>query len=120
MQNPFLYEGRGRLMRAVAASTGNAPTGSTTIANGGYTETIAAHDCKELMFDLVFGAAATGTYVVQEVIDAGASVAGEEYETMTVTAERSSKWNAGEALTGFFRILNSSGQDATIYCQKKI
>ena len=66
------------------------------------------------------GAAATGTYVVQEVIDAGASVAGETYETMTVTAERSSKWNAGEALTGFFRILNSSGQDATIYCQKKI
>ena len=120
--NPFLYPGRGLALRRATASTLNQLTTpeTTTIPNGGFSEIIGAHDCKELMFDFVFAAAATGDVLIEEVIDATASVAGETFSTLTVAAERSAKWNAGEALTGFFRIQNTSGQSITVYCQKRI
>lgn len=124
-QNPFLYSGRGRLLRRVVATTGNqvsnaANAESTTLANGDCSEVIAAHDCKKLIFDCVTGAAATGDILIEEVIDETASVAGETFATETLAAERSRKWNSGEPLNGFFRIRNTCGQTLQVYCQKEI
>lgn len=122
MQNPFLYPGRGLALRAVAASTGNALAvpETTTIPNSGFSEIIAAHDCLELSFEFVFGAAATGNVLIEEVIDKTASVAGETYATVAATSERIVRWNAGKPLQGMFRIQNTSGQSLTAYCQKRI
>lgn len=122
MNNPFLYPGRGKTLRRVTGSTGNtifAPE-TTTIPNGGFSELIAAHDARELMFEFVFDAAATGDVLIEKVFDQTASVAGETFATKTVAASRSANWNAVNALVGFFRIQNTSGQSLTVYCQKRI
>lgn len=120
MHQPFMFSGKGQALRKVTASTGNSLSmpETTTIPDGGYTEIVAGHDCSELIFLLEFAAAATGTFVVEEVLDISASVAGEIFDTITVTAERVGRWNAGERLPGYFRLKNSSGQNVVIYLQK--
>jgi hypothetical protein len=120
--NPFLYEGRGKALRQVTGATGNTLTApdTTTIANNGYSELIAAHDCLELIFLFVFGAAATGSVVIEEVPDQTATGTSNTFDTVTVTAATSANWNAGQAMTGFYRIKNTSGQNVTVYCQKRI
>ena len=122
MQNPFLYPGRGQALYGVTSSTTNTKTEPwvTLIVNNGFTETIAAHDCLELMFEFVFALAATGDVLVEKVATAEATVAGTTYATVTAAAELSKNWNAGKPLQGFFRIKNTSGQSVTVYCQKRI
>lgn len=117
MPNPFLNPGAGTALRKVTASTGNALAApeTTVIPDAGYTEIVAAHEGAQMIFLFIFAAAATGTVVIEEVIDSSASVAGETFATETVTADRVHRWNAGEPLTGYFRIKNTSGQNMTVY-----
>lgn len=122
MRNPFLYPGRGKALRRVTGSTGNTPYGpeTTTIPDGEYSELIAAHDCRDLLFEFVFAAAATGTVGIEKVADETASTGGESFSSESVSAALTHNWSAGEPLIGFFRIKNASGQDLTAYCQKEI
>lgn len=122
MQNPFLYPGRGQTLRSVTGSTGNTITTpeTTTIANNGFSEVIAAHDCLELLFEFVFGVAATGSVLIEKCSDARVTNAGTTFATVTAAAEESKNWAAGVPMVGFFRIKNTSGQNVTVYCQKRI
>ena len=125
MQNPFLYAGRGRPLRPVTKSNGNVYNDESSVSNvaiseGAYSEVVAAHDCQELLFEFVFDNEATGTIVIEKVIDQAATDDGYEYDTITVTAKRTANWNAGEALNGFFRFYNNTDQPVTGYCQKKL
>lgn len=122
LQNQFFHPGRGLALRKVAASTGNLPDApeTTTIPDGGYSETFAGHDAIECLLEFVAAAAATGNILVEEVIDSGASVAGETYATIALSAERVGRWNATKPLGGFFRVKNSCGQSITAYLQKRI
>ncbi len=122
MNNIFLTseDSKGTPLRRVTADTGNVIVEDTLIPNNGYSETFSGSDCLEFILLFIFSAAATGTVVIQEVIDPAASVAGETFDTLTVTAERVGRWNAGEVLTGTFRIKNTSGQSVTAYVKKRI
>lgn len=121
-QNPFLYPGQGIKLRRVNAGTGNAITipETTVIANNGFSEAIAGHDCLELIFNFVFAAAATGDVLIEqgETIDFPNN--GKTLATITAAAEFAKTYAAGKPLTGFFRIKNTSGQNLTVYCQKRI
>lgn len=114
---PYVNQDAGTPLRKVTASTGNVPTDpvTSTIPDNGYSEIVAAHDGASMMFLFIFAAAATGSMVLEEVIDSIASVAGETFDTVTVTADRVNRWNAGERLTGFFRWKNTSGENVVIY-----
>ena len=122
MQNPFLYPGRGVLLREVAAATGNVPSNpsTTTIADGEYSETFSAHDCLEVMLEIVFDGAINGDVLIETLVDANASIDGDTFDTATAVATAVIHWNAGEALTGYFRIKNTSGDDCSVYLQKRI
>jgi hypothetical protein len=124
MNNPFLYPGKGIVLRQAAAATGNAPASADmsiiTVAAAAYSLLIGAHDCLELMFEFVAAAAATGDIVIQKVDSQTAANNGETFDTITLASQRSANWNAGESLVGFFRILNSTNQAITIYAQKRI
>lgn len=122
MQTPFFYPGRGIELRRVTASTGNtlyAPE-TSTIPNNGYSEIVTGADCLEMLADIVFGAAATGSVLVEKVSTQNATSAGETFDTITVTAQLSTNWNAGEALNGFYRFKNTSGQTMVVTFQKRI
>jgi hypothetical protein len=120
MQNQFLFPGIGQAVRQVTSSTNSSVTEDTAIGTGGYTEWIAAHDCKELCFAFEFAAEATGTMVVQRAKSANPSSSFDDHETITITAEWWRSWAAGETLLGFYRVYNNSGQSAVIYMNKRI
>lgn len=109
-------------LRAVTAGTGNTPDGGlgTTIPAGGWSEVFAFG--MDLNFNLlfIFAASATGSVLVEEVIDANASVTGETWDTVIVSSERISRWTAGEALQGFGRVKNNTNQNMTAYVSGRI
>lgn len=128
MQNQFLYSGRGNLLRQVAAATGNAAVDPTVtdIEAGEFTELFGAHDCLEFLFEFTFidtngdPAAATGDIIIEKVPDQNAATAGEEFDTLSVAAQYSANWNAGEALLGFFRVQNDTNQSVRVRLEKRI
>lgn len=119
MQNQFLIPGLGQKLRKATSGTNNLPLNDTTIEDGSYTEWVSAHDCLELMFGFEFAASATGSIVIERCADPS-GVLSETHETVTITASRFQSWAAGETLLGHYRVLNSSGQTANIYFNKRI
>jgi hypothetical protein len=122
MQNPFVYPGRGKILRKVTGSTLNLATNpeTTTIPNNGYSETVQFHEGLEAGFEFVFGSAASGDVLVEKVADPTAAVAGTTFDTISASSELSKNWNAGEFLIGSFRIKNTSGQDVTVYYNNRL
>lgn len=122
MSNPFLYPGRGKLLRKVSGATGNSVSDPevTAIPDGSYSEIVNAQEGLDMCFEFVFGAAATGSVVIQKVPDPAAAGTADTFDTVTLTAAHSANWSAGEPLIGPFRLLNSSGQTLTAYYNNKI
>lgn len=117
MSNPFLNPGAGTPLKKVSGSTGNAPDVPpvTVIPAGAWSETFNAHEGQNVILYFTFAAAATGSVIIEELIDSGASVAGEQFDTVPVSAERVARWGAGEPLTGPFRVKNGTNQNMTAY-----
>lgn len=115
-----IYSGLGRLLRTAGSATADKPNeGDTTIASGEYSESFAGHDCIEVMLAMSFAAPATGDVVIQRSSSPSFATA-EDHETIAVTASSFRSWAAGETLTGFFRIMNDSGQTMSVYLNKRI
>jgi hypothetical protein len=121
MRDTFLYSGLGKAVRGVTAVTGNVVSDPevTTIPDNGYSETFGARSGKELMFHFVFGAAATGSVLIQRCPTAAAA-ASELHDTLTVTAANCVSWSAGEPLLGFYRFQNTSGQTVVAHVNHRI
>lgn len=121
MQNPFSYDPP-LALKLVTAPTGNVAVDPEThiIPNNGYSEVFSANGCLEFFLEFVFGAPATGDVIIQKVATATAAADGDTFDTYTVTARQTDNWNAGEALLGFFRVKNTSGQTLKVYLQKRI
>lgn len=119
MQNQFAIAGIGVALRQALITSGDKPNNTTTILNGEYSESFAAHDCIEVLLSFIFAAAATGTIVIQRSSVASFATV-ETHETVTITASLFQSWAAGETLGGFYRVLNSSGQTLTVYLNKRI
>lgn len=119
MPNPFLNQGAGTPLRPVTDATSNVFVGGTPppviIPDGSWSETFQAQEGLDVKLLFIFAAAATGDVLIEQVIDAAASVAGETFATVSFVAKRIARFSAGEPLTGFFRIKNMSGQNLTCY-----
>ena len=114
-----LYSGVGQALRRAGSTTANQPVEDITLADTELSESVSADDCLELGFFIKFDADATGDFVVERSWDPAFSVF-DIHETVTVTSAVSYSWWAGETLSGFYRIRNSSGQIITVYVQKRI
>lgn len=131
MNNIFLHPGHGIALRKVANSTGNVVSEDTTIPDGGYSEIFSGNDCKEWMLLFMFEADETpdslgtegsteGSLAVEQMWDADATYVGDDFDSVTVSTEKITRFNAGECLTGYFRVRNDSGRAVTAYLQKRI
>lgn len=130
-QNPFLYPGAGQVLRQVTAGTLNRMVDpeSLIIPAGGWTELINASDCLEIMFtiiSLVGAGTSPGSPValIERSRTANAPISGDiqTYSSLSPSANWSAlSWNAGQALTGWFRVKNVHGGDSMqVTVQKRI
>ena len=116
----FLFGGIGDAIQKVTTSTGNVKANTTTITTGSRSEYVSAHDCKELMFAIVFAVVVTtGTIVIERASAVDATVY-DTHETITVDGLNFKSWAAGETLLGFYRIYNNSGQSVVVYQNKRV
>lgn len=121
MQNPFIYEGRGKLLRQVAAATNNVVINpASDIADGEFSEVFAGHDCLEFMFEFVIEPGGAGDIIIERCIDETASEPGETYDAVTIAGELVKEWRSTLALPGFWRVQNTCGQRVAVYLQKRI
>lgn len=126
----FLYPGLGNPLLAVAAETGNAKSipETATIPDGDWSESTAAHDCKELMLAFVFeedeseesGSAAEDDQVEIQRSDTSLFTEYDIHETINVDGRKFFSWAAGETLLGHYRAFNNSGRNVEVYVNKRI
>lgn len=118
----FLYPGLGEPLLAVAADTGNVRTGATTLQDGEWSESIAAHDCLEFLFGFSFENAASGgnDQILVQRSDLPTFDVYETHEAVGVADSKFTPWTSGGALQGFYRILNDSGRAVVCYMNKRI
>lgn len=112
MQNPFLYPGNGQVLHEAVSAGSNIPLDPdqsvVSITAGGFTVPIAAGSGLELSFFLEFEDAATGDIKIYRKGSAG----DDEFDTLSITAQHTAEWKAGEALTGDFYVEVDTDEDA--------
>ncbi len=118
----FFYAGQGQLLRQALAGTGNATfqgaAPDTTIDAGAYTESVAAHDCVELMFNMTTDANSTASVDIETSSTSDFAI-NEVYESVPFNG-RNLSWSAGKFLTGFFRVKNGTTANLSVFVQKRI
>lgn len=116
-----------RLLRKAAASTGNVPVETFTIANNEYTESICADGAKDLFFNAVItsGVDGAGNVVVEQCATAAWAAAG-DIETLFTLDLTGRRFRSADLLTNgvtpinHFRVKNETGQTINVTVTRKI
>ena len=116
----FLYAGIGQPLESVSGATGESArtkTGSNVIASASRSESIAAHDCRELVFAISFESAPGAGNIIIEKAATQDAAAWDTHATIAATGKTFFSWAANERLLGFYRVFNSG---TSVNCSVKV